>query len=102
MSAEIHNITESMPHNAGPARCIACKHEWVAVAPQGLDFFECPRCGCEKGTFKGPCQREGLHWTCTACAGDCQIFYLTDTGPYCVNCGKWADWAPRPPLRPVS
>lgn len=98
MSAKIHDIIEAKAHNAGPAKCLACKHEWVAVAPIGVDTFECPACGCFKGLYKGVAQRpEHLHYTC-GCKAQSQYFHLTDLGPYCIACGNWADWDPRPPM----
>jgi hypothetical protein len=42
------------PHCSGEARCIACGHEWVAVAPVGTVHFECPACGTSRGTYKNP------------------------------------------------
>lgn len=29
---------------AGPANCVACGREWVAVWPLGADALECPSC----------------------------------------------------------
>lgn len=40
---------ENSPHWAGAAKCVSCKHEWVAVAPLGTEWIECPECGLERG-----------------------------------------------------
>ena len=74
------------PHNTGKARCIDCKHEWVAVAPVGTVWLICPACVLERGRFIYQHQREGAHWTCH-CNND--LFYVTPEGCYCPNCGEW-------------
>lgn len=100
MSAEIHYITERQPHQAGPARCIACKHEWVAVAPVGLDVFECPACGCHKGTYAGIAARNDVPlWQCKC---GCTVFTLTPMDAYCCSCSAWQDWKPESPLKPTA
>ncbi len=40
------------PHWEGPTHCVACHHEWHAVAPAGTDWLECPSCGLHKGRAK--------------------------------------------------
>jgi predicted RNA-binding Zn-ribbon protein involved in translation (DUF1610 family) len=78
---------EQLPHNSGKAFCLICKHEWIAVAPAGVVWMECPKCGSEKGIFKYACLREDdPHWTCH-CGND--LFYVTPRGYYCPNCGEW-------------
>lgn len=41
---------------SGPAVCLACGHEWEAVAPLSADLskLECPRCGAMSGSLPGP------------------------------------------------
>lgn len=76
---------ERQPHLSGKARCAACKHEWVAVAPHGVvQGFECPSCGAEKGFYVYPVRRDEPHWTCD-CGND--LFHATEQGMYCPNCG---------------
>lgn len=70
---------------SGRARCIACNHEWVAVAPVGVFWLECPKCSTEHGRFSAQVQRDGMHWHCH-CGND--LFYITPEGSYCPMCGK--------------
>lgn len=75
-------------HNSGKARCLDCTHEWVAVAPGGTTWLECPQCKTFKGRYLGPCQRaKGAdHWHC-ACGND--LFHAMREGVYCPCCGEW-------------
>lgn len=42
-------------HWEGPAVCLGCRHEWVAVAPEGTSSnLRCPSCDLPKGTAKFP------------------------------------------------
>lgn len=68
---------------SGQARCVGCRHEWVAVAPIGATEFECPACSALKGFFIGTYSPEE-RWEC-AC--ECDLFYMTRTGAMCINCG---------------
>lgn len=45
---------ERQPHWGGPAICIGCRHEWVAVAAVGVEWIECPSCLEPKGHPKRP------------------------------------------------
>lgn len=72
------------PHIAGNAHCIACLHKWVAVAPEGEVWLECPKCHCNKGLFKFPVSLEKPHWHC-ACGNN--LFHLDQDSFYCPNCG---------------
>lgn len=40
----------------GPAKCLACKHEWVAEAPIGDSIFDmvCPKCDTRRGQLVYP------------------------------------------------
>ena len=69
----------------GPAICMNCRHEWVAVAPQTAKELECPNCGTMKGIYKFPFVPEGEIWNCS-CSND--LFYVTREGYFCPNCGK--------------
>jgi hypothetical protein len=76
-----------IPHSSGAAKCISCKHDWIAVVPLGTEWFECPNCGLMKGKFKYTHLRVGdKHWTCR-CEND--LFHITPSGTYCPNCGVW-------------
>lgn len=74
------------PHTSGQARCLGCKHEWVAVAPVGTYWLQCPHCSRNLGkyifAFNFP---DDLHWTCK-CGND--LFYAMNDGYYCPNCGE--------------
>jgi len=41
----IIKLDDHRPHVTGSVRCHKCKHEWVAVAPEGTMNLECPSCG---------------------------------------------------------
>lgn len=74
------------PHMSGKAHCIACDHQWMAVAPVGTVFLECPSCHTEKGRFIGACSPdEGTEVRECNCGN--QLFYLTREGHMCANCG---------------
>ena len=75
-----------MPHLSGEARCMLCGKEWVAVAPVGTPWLECPECHSEKGYMKFQVQRTGSEWICN-CGND--LFRVTPDGYYCPNCGEW-------------
>ena len=77
------------PHISGDARCLACQHEWVAIAPIGTIWLECPACSLDRGRYIAQALRDGDHWHC-ACG--CDLFYVTDAGVYCPNCGAWQDF----------
>lgn len=90
MTAEVVNLSERRPHNAGEARCLNCKHEWAAVAPVGATWLECPECSLPRGTFKFPFAPEGAFFEC-ACGND--LFTIHPRGVFCPNCGAWkAPW----------
>lgn len=77
---------ERKPWVEGEARCLACKHEWVAVAPSGTLWLVCPSCSLERGRFIYPFYRKDEHWMC-GCEND--LFLVTREGVYCPNCGCW-------------
>ena len=77
---------ERTPHSSGKARCLACKHEWMAVAPTGVTWMECPSCSLERGRFVAQHERDGLHWHCH-CGNN--LFWVMESGYYCPNCGDW-------------
>lgn len=80
------------PCITGKAFCGACRHEWVAVAPVGLnDHLECPSCHRMWGAFKSAVCPEAA-WTCIC--GE-NLFWLTPNGAMCRRCGltprSWAE-----------
>ncbi len=77
-------------HRTGKAICTACEREWAAVAPTGTVWLECPSCHAEKGIFKYPALPEGLEGLLVRqCHCGNQLFYLTEEGHCCPNCGVY-------------
>lgn len=75
---------EREPHLSGLARCVACRHEWVAVAPVGAHELECPECTATKCYFMNSTMRGEQVWVCNC---GCDVFRISPTvGPYCVHC----------------
>jgi hypothetical protein len=86
----IRPVEKVEPHLAGLARCLACHHEWSAVAPMPCrEMLECPSCGCFRGVFKHEVVREGDRFECF-----CGNFYfiIASRGTYCPNCGDWMNF----------
>jgi rubredoxin len=87
---------EKNPHMTGDARCLVCGHEWVAVAPIGTLWLECPKCTAHMGRFMGPVhrpERAGGQFICGICAtcGN-DLFYVTPEHIYCPVCGEEVDF----------
>lgn len=76
---------ERTPHLSGAAICLACRHEWVAVAPVGTVWMECPSCSLLRGRMAHPVVVGDEHWECF-CGND--LFRLSPRGAYCPNCGE--------------
>lgn len=71
----------------GPAKCLDCKKEWVAVAPVGTNELDCESCGTHRGVWKGPmlpADEDTLIFICD-CGG--YHFVITSEGTLCVSCG---------------
>lgn len=77
---------ERTPHATGKAMCMACAHEWTAVAPTGTVHLDCPSCHLEKGYFVGPHLIGTDVWTCN-CGNT--LFKINPQGIYCPHCGSW-------------
>ena len=76
---------EREPHTAGPAKCLACGHEWVAVALIGDLALKCPSCHSDRGIRDGMILHgDEPHWTCN-CGNS--HFLITPNRVYCQNCG---------------
>lgn len=72
--------------NSGEAHCLTCKHRWVAQAPSGTEWLECPACSSTKGVYRHPCAPEvGQDWYTHHCGG--HVFYATPDNLRCYNCG---------------
>lgn len=82
---------QNSPHMAGPARCLACKATWTAVAPVGrCDQLECPECGTQQGVFDYPPNVEGDPVFVCACGCEHLALYR-NTGLCCYRCGVRVD-----------
>ena len=77
-------------HLNGPALCLACRHEWVGVAPVGTQELECPSCKSMKGIFtKFVAYADVPNWRCSACEGFMFTVLLLEDTPTlaCIGCG---------------
>ena len=77
-----------VPHGAGTAKCIDCKHEWQAVVPIGTEWFECPQCLTHKGRWKFSFY-PNVGDTIRVCKCGNDLFHLTPEGHLCANCGVY-------------
>jgi hypothetical protein len=75
------------PHLSGPARCLACHHDWEAVAPVGTSRLECPSCKTLRGVWSRPCggAQGEPYWTCQC---GCDLFMLTPRSLICTACAE--------------
>lgn len=74
------------PHGTGEAFCIHCGHTWTAVAPVGVVDLECPVCQTMKGKWRFEFQPARGTMVRECNCGN-QLFYLTEEGHLCANCG---------------
>lgn len=77
---------EDVEHLRGQAHCAACRHEWEAAAPIGVDWLECPSCHLMKGRFMHPVTGfpDDAIWVCLC---GCDVFRIALKEFFCVNCG---------------
>ena len=73
----------NQPRLRGDAKCIACKHTWVAVVPAGVFEFECPKCELMKGVFNKIADPDEEILECNC---GCDFWMLSSSGAYCANC----------------
>lgn len=76
---------ERSPHRSGKARCLNCKHEWIAVAPIGTVDLQCTKCETFQGVFVGISATAFKQWRCQC--GE-YMFFIDEISPYCVHCGE--------------
>ncbi len=80
-------------HGTGKAKCLACKHEWVAVAPLPVTAdLECPACGASRGVYQYPFDAapDSAEWTCRCGNTLHKLIVRADHTEYalCVGCGN--------------
>jgi len=76
---------------SGDAFCMACDHEWVATAPSGTVWLECPSCHTHRATFRFHCDVPNGTLVRECDCGN-QLFYLTLQGHLCPNCGIYQQY----------
>ena len=79
------------PHHEGEAVCLACGHEWVAVAPVSVFELECGECGTLRGVYKYPFVMPSYAtYTCTVDGCGCQhvTIEMHKDGGYWIACCK--------------
>jgi hypothetical protein len=86
IKAEKDRLAKIIDTSTGKAKCLSCKHEWMAEVPTGIEWLECPECSLMKGKFIYINGREDPHWVCI-CEND--LFKINTEGVYCPNCGIW-------------
>jgi hypothetical protein len=85
------NVEPAEQHGQGEAFCLACNHTWQAVAPTGIESFECPSCRRFTGHWKFefyPREDQPVR----ECNCGNQLFYLTPDGHLCANCGIYQSY----------
>jgi len=79
---------------SGKAKCLACKHEWVAVVECPAVDLECPECGCNRGVYKGAFTASEGDAVFTCNCGNTLFEYIAKRDgrhfPMCIGCGEWA------------
>lgn len=94
MSEKVVSLGSRRPARSGTAQCLACHHEWSAVAPLGVVDLECPTCHLLRGVFDCP---HGMNtgyevWACKTCSGHFMKIYrhMQSGGFYvmCSTCGQ--------------
>lgn len=78
-----------IPHMTGEAHCLHCHNTWIAVAPVGNVWIECPNCNLKKAAFMHHIttpEKDSIVWTC-GCGN--QLYYKTQLGLWCPNCGSY-------------
>lgn len=77
------------PTAEGEALCRSCGHEFEAVVPAGVTYFECPECHLHKAAFKyvfGP-QAGEYEFACSGCRGaDFYIYKKTMESQGQIRC----------------
>jgi transcription elongation factor Elf1 len=98
LAARRKPVEPEAPYLRGDAFCLACGHEWLAVAPIGTDTskLECSVCHASRGVFKHHVVYANTQsWTCAACQGFLFALFLHPTtntpSLACAGCGSVTD-----------
>lgn len=70
-------------HLEGNAVCLACKHEWIAIAAPGTLYLNCPACSLDKGVFQCGVYLP-RHWQCNC--GNATFFINPDEFRLAICC----------------
>lgn len=82
------------PYCSGEALCLACGHDWVAVAPAGTTRLECPSCKLTRGAYRhsiGPADGDRVF----QCACGAEEFFFKQSANdgrtliVCTGCGDF-------------
>ena len=92
MTATVIDLQEQrearQPHVGGPAKCLACGHNWLSVSPLPITYgLECPECGTHRGVYDYPLDepRGTIVLTCIYCGDTAWI--ITPDHARCIKCG---------------
>ena len=80
---------EQAPHSAGPARCLHCRHEWVAVVPAGSYHLECPSCGLMYGALIHAVHAAAGEYVIACSVCQCDLFFVM--APGVLRCHRCAN-----------
>jgi predicted RNA-binding Zn-ribbon protein involved in translation (DUF1610 family) len=94
---EVSVESEVVRRLSGPAKCLACGHEWDANVEAPAWAFKCPACGNYRGHFHLSVELpdDTPRLACHKC--DNQAFQLTPLGTFCLGCGAYHSWDSMPP-----
>lgn len=75
----------------GPARCLHCRHEWVAVCMEGTTSMECPECSLMQGVFvhRVTAGKGEYRFVCNC---GCDTYMVNIDGVTCSHCGVFNDY----------
>lgn len=84
---------ERSPHSAGARICLGCQHEWIGVAPLGVNAsLKCPECGLPKGVTKNLYGADVGEMS-FLCNCGCEVMFARRrmsgrTHVHCIACGE--------------
>jgi len=85
MTDNVIQLDSKRPHLSGTTICLACGHTGGgSVAPVGVCWMECEKCGSMKCIFANPVVCADPVWHCNC---SCIFFTMGVSGSQCANCG---------------